>query len=248
MAGRNCADIVFCIDASGSMKPCLEAVCKNVASLVSGLKNDGQIEWDVRFDFLAFSDSSDEVHRYIFTKTSNTPGISYLYKERDESKFFTRDLQEFKKRLSSLGVDGEEAQLIALDTALDFPWRNSSECHRVVILLTDEAIETGVSIEEQKKTIPELIKKIAEKRIKLFIVAPESEAFYELAEVDQCEYTPLDNSQNGLEDVDFSKMLATIGRSVSVSQTYEGASSEPRPLFGQDMWVSCQRDSLGSDK
>ena len=188
MAGRNCADIVFCIDASGSMKPCIDGVRDNIEKLLEGLESDVQTTWDVRYDFLAFHDSKDGVHWYRSVALPTIPLIEAIYKGKDNSSIFTKSLAAFKNGLREITVEGEEQQLLALDIAMDYPWRPSDGCHRVVVLLTDESVETGVDVEEQKKKIDELISKAQDKRIKLFIVAPESEGFYKLSAADRCEY------------------------------------------------------------
>lgn len=253
MAGRNCADIVFCIDASGSMQPCFDAVRSNIEKLIEGLQTDCQTTWDVRFDFLAYHDSpggflSGDVHFY-HTVHNYVECIEKIYGASPQpAAFFTRDLNEFKTALAATPIEGEEMQLLALDIALDFPWRPSSECHRVVVMLTDEPVETGISVDEQVSKLPELMRKIQDKRVKLFIIAPESEHFYKLSEVDRCEYTDLEGQKDGLRTVDFSKMLATIGKSVSVSQSYDGGSTAATPLFDQKEWSVSSGNSWSQDK
>ncbi len=239
MAGRNCADIVFCIDASGSMQPAIDAVRENISRLLQGLTQSKEqgYSWDVRFDFLAFHNNREGIHSFRTVRTNAVALQKALYLDQDDTPFFTRDVQEFCRALAGVKAVDEEKQLLALDFAMDFPWRPSSDCHRVVVLLTDEGIETALAPEDQKAHIPALVKKLMEKRIKLFIIAPESEGFYQLAEADRCEYTDLEPGvANGLREVDFSKMLETIGKSVSVSQTYDGGHSAPEPLFGQMAW------------
>ncbi len=240
MAGRNCADIVFCIDASGSMQPAIDAVRENISRLLHGLAQGGDEQgysWDVRFDFLAFHNNREGIHSFRSVRADTVALHKALYLSQDSSPFFTRDVQEFCRALAKVRPEDEEKQLLALDFALDFPWRPSADCHRVVVLLTDEGIESALAPEDQKAHIPALVEKLMEKRIKLFIIAPESEGFYTLAEADRCEYNDLDTQgTDGLRGVDFSKMLESIGKSVSVSQTYDGGRSGPRPLFGQQAW------------
>lgn len=257
MAGRNCADIVFCIDASGSMQPCFDAVRNNVEKLIEGLQTDANVNWDIRFDLLAFHDTVEEggffrpggeVHFYRSVNCGTMELIGNIYRSRNAAPFFTKDLSKLKAAMQDTKMEGEEMQLLALDIAMDFPWRDSSNCHRVVILLTDEAVETGVQIEGQVAQIERMKKKLQEKKIKLFIIAPESDAFFKMAEADRCEYTDLEASQDGLRSVDFSKMLATIGRSVSVSQSYDGAKTDPDPSFDQLEWVPVDNVNWSTDK
>lgn len=254
MAGRNCADIVFCIDTSGSMQPCRDAVAANLEQLLEGLKSDTQSYWDVRFDYLAFHNSNQSdgglIHHCSSVRLPSCPLVDAIYKNQgnsqEYSQFFTKDVNEFKKALMKEPLEGEEMQLLGLDIALDFPWRASSDCHRVVVLLTDEPVETGIRIEEQVAKMSALINKIMKKRVKLFIIAPESKAFYELSMVDRCEYTDLSETADGLSTVDFSKMLQTIGRSVSVSQSYDGGINIPMPTYGQEGWGT-RSGEFGSD-
>lgn len=248
MAGRNCADIVFCIDASGSMQPAIDGIQKHINNLLEGLKQDAQIEWDLRFDFLAFHDSDDGVHYYKTVNCQAEEAINGLYREAPSQKLFTTSLQQFKTALTQIEVEGQEMHLLALDIALDFPWREADTCHRVVVLISDEAVETGVFVEEQMYQLPNIIEKVNKKRVKLFIVAPESAGFYHLSAADRCEYTALENDSDGLTNVDFSEMLRAIGKSVSVSNVGDTkAMTEPLPCYDQLQWSACSNVNWGTD-
>ena len=59
MAGRQTADILFCMDASGSMRNAFSGVRNHVNKMLEAIKSDLQMQWDVRFDFLAYSNTSD---------------------------------------------------------------------------------------------------------------------------------------------------------------------------------------------
>ncbi len=241
MAGRNCADIVFCIDASGSMRPAIDAVRQNISSLLRGLTGGGIGEqhygWDVRFDFLAFQSNRQGLHSFRSLREGVQGLIRKLYRQSEPEAFFTRDVEAFCRALDAIVVEDEEMPLAGLDFALDFPWRPSGDCHRVVVLLSDEDIATTLFPDRQKQHIPALIDKIMARRVRLFIIAPESESYYALAEADRCEYTDLQSDGvGGLRNVDFSHLLESIGKSVSVSQTYGGGDTTPCPLFGQQGW------------
>lgn len=250
MAGKQCADIVFCIDASGSMQHTFNEVCKHIGDLIDSLQGGSQMKWDVRFDFLAFS-SGNDMHLFSSVNLSGVGLMEALYKKagnnQEEVRLFTRDIEKFKTALRHVEVGGEESHLLALDCALDYPWRSGDDCHRVVVLLSDEPVETGILVADQIRAVPDMIDKLHSKKIKLFIIAPESDTFYELSSADRSEYEIVDGQQHdGLKNVNFSKMLAAIGKSVSVSQTSIGASNAPLPLFKQDGWIAAQGD-LGQD-
>ncbi len=253
MAGKKCADIVFCIDISGSMESAIHGVKRHINDLIRGLKNQGQDEWNVRFDFLAFSDNLNGIHWYYsystMKKGQKKDPIDALYHRKDKSYFFTEDIREFQDALNQLDVISSEQQLVALDTACDYPWRSSDECHRVIVLLSDDEVH-DFGIPEQISKMPKLIQKIQNKRIKLFIIGPECDSYEELGSLNRCEYIDLGDlftvnfGNTTFDQVDFGTMLNTIGKSVSVSQTYDGGLSETNPLFGQETWPANVHPSL----
>lgn len=205
MAGRETADIVFCVDASGSMRPCIDGVRNNVVKLLDALNKTGlQMAWDVRFDFLAYSNFSRYMHlltlnncgkdvidglyhnkvkdvnggflKKIFTGSQNGPSEEEE-KGAAATGFFTKDLEKFKTKLDAVECDGDEATVLALDMCADFPFRDAKSCHRVVILLTDEAVDDGLFAEVSRRKLMEVAQKYQEKKIMLFMVTPELSVF-----------------------------------------------------------------------
>ena len=81
----------------------------------------------------------------------------------------------------------------------------------------------------------------------LFIVAPQSAVFDELSQVDKSEYEVLDSKNDGMQNVDFTKLLSAIGKSVSVSNLQE---TKPpiieRGLFGQASWGGASEAMYGA--
>ena len=157
--------------------------------------------------------------------------------------FFVVSVEAFTRGLQRIQCYGDEATLIALDTCLDLPWRPASQCHRVIVLLTDEAPEVGLAFELQKKALPELVRKVVEKRVALHMIGPSSDAFDLLAQADRSEYVVVDQAGPGLTKVDFSLLLREVGQSVSRSlaapiPTTEPESPVPPALFGQDAWAT----------
>jgi hypothetical protein len=104
-------------------------------------------------------------------------------------------------------------------------------------MMTDEEMETGVLIEEQKARLPDIISKIQKLRIMLYIVAPQSDGFTTLSQVDKSEYEQLNVKGDGLSGLDFGKVLGYIGKSVSASSLQAvGPDKVQRGLFGQESW------------
>lgn len=252
MAGRETADIVFCIDASESMRPAIDGVRDHVVGLLRELQSDPQRTWDVRFDFLTqgvgFQNGSP-VYMLKSVLSEGLPLTDSIYHptsslNQGPSGFFTRDIDLFRQRLDSVECRGDEEMALALDIAADYPFRDAATCHRVVVLLTDEPIETGVQPEKAGGLIGALAQKLQQKRIMLFMVTPSSESYDALSQVDRCEWKVIQRSDTGLSTVDFSKLMVSIGKSVSVAQTGPSATDGVHPLFGQEGWVAGVADSF----
>lgn len=248
MSTRGVADVIFCLDASDSMTPCIQAVKRHIVDFVSGLTSSQQGTWDLRLDFVAHAASVPSPGRVIYMhKSAREPELhDVLYLGRN-GHLFVSDLGDFRQPLDGIRTAGDEASLVALDFCLDFPWRPANECHRVVIMLTDEPLETGVIPDRQAERLDDLMAKIQQLRVMLFIVAPESEAYNRLSAVQRSEYQPVESSGTGLADVDFSKVLGYMGRSVSKSALQGGAGKAPkRGLFGQASWVRTGESLTGA--
>ena len=50
MAGNSTADIVFCLDASGSMAACIEGVRNNIVRFVDVFRKTPNRQWNVRLE------------------------------------------------------------------------------------------------------------------------------------------------------------------------------------------------------
>lgn len=258
MSTKGVADVVFCLDASDSMKPCIDGVKAHIASFLEGLKSDQQRTWDVRFDFLAHKTVTGEdgmighIHDSLHQNEVGNDVLECLYLGSGNGRFFTSDIDEFKRGLAKVEVLGDEGPLIALDSCLDFPWRKADQCHRVIIFMTDEPFETSIAPEIEKPFLEEILQKAADLKILLFIVAPESSAYEELSELDKSEYEVVESNSAGLSDVDFRKLLSGIGKSVSVSTAnQQGAPVEKeikKGIFGQTGWGKLSGDVDTSDR
>jgi hypothetical protein len=251
MATKERADIVFLIDISGSMTPVLNAVKDNITKLVDTLANDTQRQWDIRLDFLAHT-SGNGLMRYESVRfNSGIDILNSLYRHKPEPAqyFFTTDIAKFKSRLAELETDCDETTLMALDTALEYPWRPAQEGHRAIVLLTDEQIETGENVEEQVAQLAKLVEKIHRKRVKLYVIAPDSAAFHALAKADKSEYEIIGEADDGMRNVNFGELMKAIGEPENDSCPYRTyrADDTLTPLYRQDKW-GVRSDSLVIEK
>lgn len=233
---RESADIVFCLDASHSMSRLFRSVADHVGAFLAGLRWDANRTWDVRFDFLAFKTVRHGNPTY--RSVGSDDPVRDLYQCRDESRFFTTDLERFRSALLSVKTSGDESGPLALSACLDFPFRDARTCHRAVLLFTDERIETGTHIDAFRDRKPSLAMKIAERGIAVHIVAPKSAGYEFLSQVDGSEYTVLADKTRAFDRLDFGTILRDMGRSVSASGTSAARNRPflPKPLFGERDW------------
>jgi hypothetical protein len=177
------ADVVFVIDRSGSMKSCFEGVTSWIASFVQGVKSDPKVNVDLRFGFLGYD--RKELCRM--------------------KEFFTGSAERFASALTSIGTSGaNEITLPAIDQACGFPWRDG--VHRFLVVLTDEATDTGWEPDWQREKAPQLKQKLLALRIKLRLIAPACETFRTFEGLPHFEYTQADGDA-ALED---GKVLAGL--------------------------------------
>src|SRR5688500_16243172 len=143
MATVRLADVVFCIDASNSMLPCFGAVCEHLNGFLQTLQKGGQQPWYIRLDYLAHSAGAHGASHVFDFRSLYSGGTTSILADSygaGQGRFFTSDPRELAVSLCKIQVGGDEAPLVALDFALDFPWRDDLQCRRVVVMLTDEPL------------------------------------------------------------------------------------------------------------
>ena len=228
---RQKADVVFVIDTSGSMGPCIRDVCKNIRSLVDGFRAEINEPWDIRLDFVGANSWN---FQSVYHRGSRDALLRALYS--GEGRFFTSDIDEFKNALDhvegSIGYD--ELTLVGIDTALDFPWRPQSEVRRGVVVLTDEEVDTGAAPEFERARVDDgsLLEKIVGLGVQLFIMAPPCPVYETLGSVHAAHRWVVEHE--GLASVSFDKLLHEIGKTISVTRLQRVDRPVPRALYGQD--------------
>ena len=199
------ADIVFCIDCTGSMEPCIEGVVEGVNTFVTGVHSAGRVDYRLRL--IAYRDLP--------------------YGDKTYSTDFTADSKEFRdwvKALSPRANDTtQESTLDALCIALQSPWRE--RCHRSVVVFTDAGPHEqlhGSTVAPKRDGVEAAIELQNGAHAFIFILAPQDPAYEKIAKQQQVIYQalPIDDSRyDGLKAVDFNQVLDFIGRSISsVSQ------------------------------
>lgn len=242
-------DMMFVIDTSASMTPCLDALRKHLNELIQPAQ--GYVS-NMRFGFVAMSVSSSftkDTYSLNFLSSKGQSALNSLYTKNandtiSHNEFFTDDTHQFTSALGSLRTSGNEDMLVALDIATDMPYGPLSNTKRVIALFSDEPFEGGIEGKANNQRIPEIIEKLQQRHIQLFVAIPDSDAVQQLSAADRSEIELVDGG-NGLAGVNFKLLLSQMGK--SISGTSLQVVSEPtynRALFGQDKWTSTTTKSI----
>lgn len=216
------ADIVFCLDRTGSMQPCIDAVKNSIAQFVnSDLQTSGAVSFRVRLiaygDLVSTTDTSKQDRVWLNTQ-------------------FTDDIAKFSTELDAVVADGggsdtdQESTLDAVYLAIKSPWR--PKVHRAIIVFTDEDTYTNLSpltvahpgqdgvsfIIQQLQTLPHM---------KLFLVAPDRDAYQRISAAirfadRQVQWMKLKETARGQIDtkrIDWPRFLTLIARDLSTTAT-----------------------------
>lgn len=235
MGAKN-VDVVFVIDASDSMSPCIESVVSNIGNMLAEL---GKANFHARLDAVIHNVPGEHVF-YIASVNTHMHGgrlTDGLYRDAPQT-FFTEDVSVFSDCLKTIKVEGDEDMLLALDCALDFPFGPAKNTQRVVVLLSDEPFETNYQFDlhkdEYEAKASEMIDKIHDRHISLYMVMPSSNIAQTLAEADRADYAILQQGDVGLKSFDFSRFFSQLGKTISVT-TAQQSHEKPykKSIMGQ---------------
>ncbi len=231
-------DLVLAVDCSQSMKNCFDQLRQHLESLVAPMQGTSSI---VRFGLVGLAASKHGAGCTYQVSFLRGPWDFKLYspspnEPEPRNKYFTENPSEIKQALAGLTPSGDEDMLLALDIAADLPFESLSNTKRVIALFSDEPFEQGVSGVDNHHLIPALREKLMARHIQLFAAIPEGPAANELAATDRSEIEFIGQG-SGLKDVDFSRLLGQMGKSISGS-SLQSVSEPPyqRAIFGQDKW------------
>lgn len=215
---RTQADIVFCIDATGSMDPCIEGVKDGIYTFVEGLQSAADVDYRLRL--IAYRDRHD-------------PSCGTPWHIND----FTSSVEGFSEELAEVGADGggdaPESTLDALYIAIKSDWR-SSRTHKTIVLLTDA--DTHPSLHASTYNLPDngISRVIQEfqtlRHVMLFMVLPDYPAYRQIEQsmndADRkivARFVPRnDERYTGLGAVEWVPLLKMLGQTVSRTSTAVG--------------------------
>ena len=227
------ADIVFLVDVSGSMAPCIDALRKNIEAFVDTLSrgdaNNATPVKDWRGRVVGFRDYEAAI----------SEGLPWLV-----DNAFVREAGALKTQLANLqaagGGDEPESLLDALYKVATMEatakgsqsedpekWRYRSDAARVVVVFTDAPFKETMSIQEGKGgSLQDVANVVMANRIILSIFAPNFEGYDRLSQIDKSEWEVVEyegmNAQEALQKftadpVNFRTTLKQLAASVSRS-------------------------------
>ena len=192
---KGVADIVFIVDVSGSMKPCIDALRINIEAFIDSLsKGEGNNAPPVK-------DWRAKVVGYRDVEAAQSEGLPWIVDNP-----FVREASALKSQLSELraegGGDEPESLLDALfktasmeaspkgsQTEDPGKWRYRSDAARVVVVFTDAPFKETMSIQEAKGgSLQDVANVVMANRIILSLFAPNFEGYDRLSQIDKSEW------------------------------------------------------------
>lgn len=218
-------DVVFCIDGTGSMAPCIESVKNNARrfylDFAAAMTDLGSEIDSMRVKVIVFRDYHDDGDESMV-----------------ESSFFElpADNAEFEKYLSDIsangGGDGPENGLEALYYAMHSDFTTGSKDRQVIVLFTDaealelkqrageanypaDMVDEAGLIETWSCLVQEKGFKLREKNKRLVLFAPDGTKYKTLkSKLNRSIFEPVDMA-HGLGDIDFKEIIKIIAASAS---------------------------------
>jgi hypothetical protein len=220
---KGIVDIVFLVDATGSMQPCIDALKANISTFIDTLTSKGP--------------NNDNPVKHWRAKA-----VGYRDAIHDKEWFldnpFVEDAGVLKSQLNSIvaegGGDEPESLLDALHKVATMPatekgaepearsWRYRSSAARVVVAFTDASYH-AVMTEPKGGTFQDLVNVMTSHRIILSLFAPEMSCHGELGSIDKAEYHSIpDNLAEFTNDqANFKATMEMLAKSVSTSAQVE---------------------------
>jgi hypothetical protein len=227
---KGVADLVFLIDVSGSMAPCIDALRRNIEVFIDTLSrgdaNNAAPVKDWRGKVVGYRDIDSP-------STRACPGSSTtLRARRRRAQGAARALQaagggdEPESLLDALyKVATMEAAPRARSSEDPGKWRYRSDAARVVVVFTDASFKETLSMPEAKGgSLQDVANVVMANRIILSLFAPNFEGYDRLSQIDKSEWEVVEfeglNPQEALQKftsdpVNFRTTLKQLAASVS---------------------------------
>lgn len=224
---KGVADIVFLIDATESMQPCIDKVKDNLKSFVDNLAikevsigegDKNLLDWRARV--IPFRDVHED----------SGPNVVDL-----RNDFVTKEdgLDDLISQINKIEVSGgkeiPEGVLDAIYIATkDIKWREYGKATRVLVVFTDaptwEEMHKDTVEENEDRKVGRIIQIIKTNKVHLFLIAPEDNAgiYEKLGNIPKSHYFKKGKEgdqkkihEELVESTDYDKLMALIAKTVS---------------------------------
>lgn len=222
---KGVADIVFCIDCTGSMTPFLDAVKERAKDFLTHLAtggNDQEIPVDWRIKVVGYRDADSDGAGWIVGLDNpfvNDPGAAR---------------RQIDALVASGGGDEPESLLDALYVILRHgrdhaEWRNP--VRRVIAVFTDATSKDQMSVATvepgEARDVQHVLNHLLAERVKLFYYGPECAVTKRLAELPKSFCDFCENLGDGMASIDWSQKLAFLRATLSTDSAPVASPSGP---------------------
>jgi len=210
---KGIADIVFCIDATGSMSPFLDTVKERIKDFVVKLGTSDEhqkIPVDWRIKVVGYRDAFEDGTDWIV-------GLDNPFSNNPEEVY--RQLAEL---MPEGGGDDPETLMDALYSIVSHA-RNENEwrepVHRIIIVITDERSKDKMHENTVEPGEPQdgnhLLNLLVMEKIKLIYYGPECEVIENLASVPGSQIKSCSTLGDGLRSIDWDEQLDFLRKTIS---------------------------------
>jgi len=204
MKTKAVADVVFCFDCTGSMKPVIDNVKSYVNKFVEGLNSDQSTIIDWRMRAMGYGDLEKG-------------------EEPQNKNEFVSDVASFQSQVAGIRMcDGGDAPESTLDAiilaAKSSQWRRA---HKIVVVFTDapaKDLHSSTKSTFAINNLDELKQDLAENHIKLFLWGAVDEKYAALKQVPKSEITEMSHPHEELSSgASMAKLLELMGKTVTAT-------------------------------
>ena len=244
--GTNKVDILFVVDASGSMSPCFQKLRDNLRSFIAPLN---QANFEIRYGLLAYHAGmagSNPAYDLVFIGGNSPSLLGELYSPQlNTDNYFTRDAGKFLQALDSVRPSGDEDSFLALDIAADFPFDEITESRRVIAFFSDEKMEDGILGTQPAEKFQLVLQKIVKRKIALYAYLPPSNTAAMMMSLPKAIIKSVGEGPGCWDQIDFGQMLEQMGKSISASTLQMVAEPEyQKAIYEQDKFVVCDNITM----
>jgi hypothetical protein len=198
------ADIVFCIDNTGSMTPCIQGVKDGVNRFVEGLHTSANVDFRLRLIAYRDLDDGDVIEEY-------EPG------QPGEIETFRRQVSQLETKF---GTTDAESTLDAIYVAARQDWLPNA--HHALVVFTDSDCHPTLHSSTVERfrladnSVQRVIDALTSEKVQLFLVAPDCPQYRQIdLGTKSASLTKIGDAHQNLENFDYKGVLEEIGKTVS---------------------------------